>query len=135
MQKIFFLLLFLLSFKSFSLEYQNIDFSLSDKSNLLKTENPFRNIDKDWLKEDLRIEKIIIASGVIVLAAGFPLFLAGILNIVKPNVDTPETSLTTYYVLTGVGGGLMAAGTGVTIGGGVAFGIKQKKLRIEIKTL
>ncbi len=135
MQRILFLLLFLLSFKSFSIEYKTIDFSLSDKSKQLKIENPFRNIDKNWLKEDLRIEKIIIASGVIVLAAGLPLFLAGILNITKPNVDTPETSLTTYYVLTGVGGGLMAAGTGVTIGGGVAFGIKQKKLKVEVKTL
>lgn len=108
------------------------NFSLFSNDNKQTIENPFRNIDNDWFKEDLRREKIVIAVGVICIAAGLPLLLSGILNLTAPSVDTPDISLNTYYVFTGVGAGLLAVGTGITIGGGIAFAVGRKKLEVEL---
>ena len=103
--------------------------SSSDLSNDAKIKDNIitKDLDWSWYKEQYRMEKIFIASGIVTSAIGLPLLIVGIVNLALPTVDVSSVGNNAYYSLIGVGSGLITIGATFTIVGGVRYKYYNKK--------
>lgn len=96
--------------------------------------NPItRNLDFSWFREKYRMEKLFISIGIVSITMGVPFILSGTLCYIIQPTDQTDLGDTLYFALIGVGGGLMATGTGFVIGGAVSLYIKKKNNRIKVE--
>lgn len=109
--------------------------SSSDLSNDAKIKDNIitKDLDWSWYKEQYRMEKIFIASGIVSSVIGLPFLIVGIVNLALPTVDVSSVGNNTYYSLIGVGAGLITIGMTFTIVGGVRYKYFNKK-KVDTKS-
>lgn len=106
----------------------NITFDTTNDN--IKKENPIlKDIDFSWFKEKYRVEKILIASGIITMTIGLPIVIVGIVNYFLPLADKSNISDITSFSLIGIGSGLFVCGGILTVVWVIRLNILKDKER------
>ena len=122
--------------------FKNSDFHYPSKINLNNISynnfiiSKFSNDEVDKIELNSKVNRILIAFGAVTLAIGTSMLLAGLINYFVPfdAVSVNGKQITevynVYYILMGVGGGLMGTGIPLIITGSVRIYL-GKKSRVQ----
>lgn len=106
----------------------------NEKDNSKKENIIMKDVNWGWFKAKNRLEKLLIALGIIFTSIGLPFFVTGLVNILVPSNAFTQIYQNLNYSFIGVGSALLVASPSMIIVGSIRIKLKKKKTPKDNKT-